>query len=144
MKKVFQIFGLLLAVVLLANCGGKKGPEAIAEKFLNHLNKKEYAEAKKLGTEATIQMISFMEQFPADNEVTEAPKIENMKCEVAEEKATCKYTQNGQEEEVQLVKVNGEWKVDMPKETPDFDDMDLDYEEGLEEVDTMIEPIEAV
>lgn len=124
-----------MALVILANCGGKKGPEGVAEKFLQHLNKKEYAEAKKLGTEATQQMISFLESFPSDEPV-EDMKIEDMKCTEDGATATCAYKENGKEASINLVKEGEVWLVDMPKESPstDMEDMDVEMEEGEEEV----------
>ncbi len=114
MKKLFQTIGLLAVIVLIVNCSGSKRPEAVAEKFLKHMNNKEYAQAKELGTEATIQMLSIMEQFSTDVPVQEV-EIKNMKCDIVEDIANCKYLKNGEEEEdIKLVKVDGNWKVDMP------------------------------
>lgn len=133
MKKVFQVLVAVMAVVILANCGSKKGPESVAEKFLQHLNKKEYAEAKSLGTKATQDMIAFLESFPSDEPV-EAIKIEDMKCTEEGEKATCTYKENGKDATINLVKEGADWKVDMPKEMPE-DTMSFD-EEPIEEVIT--------
>lgn len=140
MKRFFQVLVAVMAVVILANCGGKNGPDAVAEKFLQHLNKKEYAEAKKLGTEATQQMIGFLESFPSDEPVEEL-KIEDMKCTEEADKATCNYKENGKDATINLVKQGDAWLVDMPKEMPE-EDVTLDEEipvdgeviEGEEEV----------
>lgn len=133
MKKVFQILVAVMAIVILANCGGKKGPEAVAEKFLKHMSKKEYAEAKKLGTKATQDMIAFLESFPSD-EPAEEVKIEDMKCTVEGDKATCTYKENGKDATINLVKEGEEWKVDMPKEMPsDSLSMEEPVEESVEE-----------
>jgi len=121
MKKIFQILVAVMAVVILTNCGSKQGPETVAENFLKHLNQKEYAEAKKLGTEATQQMITFLESFPAEDVAVEELTIENMKCTEEGDNATCTYTENGQEANVNLTKVDGKWLVDMPKEMPEED-----------------------
>ncbi len=118
MKRVFQVLVAVLAVVILANCGGKKGPQPVAEKFLGHLNKKEYAEAKKLGTKATQDMIAFLESFPSEEQPKEV-KIEGMKCTEEADKATCTYMEDGKEATINLVKEGEEWKVDMPKEMPE-------------------------
>lgn len=117
MKKLIQILVAVLAVVTLVSCG-KKGPEPVAEKFLEHMNKREFAEAKKLGTEATGQMLDFLASFPAEEPV-EPIVVTDMKCEVVEDKATCTYKANDKEENINLVKVEGAWKVDMPKEMPE-------------------------
>jgi len=101
-------------------------PEKVARKFLIHLNKKEYAEAKKLATEETTQMISFMEQFPSDDEPIRSVNIEYMKCSIDENKATCRYILDDKYDTIILLKQNDEWKVHMPKETPDFDDFEYE------------------
>lgn len=120
MKNMFKLAIIAVIVVAINACGGKKDtPEAVAEKFLNHLNKKEYAEAKKLGTEQTGQMIDMMESFSTIGGATEEKKeskIENLKCDTKEDKSTCTYTADGKEEKIDLVKKDGKWLVDMKKE----------------------------
>jgi predicted small lipoprotein YifL len=133
MKKSIQILFAALAVVALVSCG-KKGPEPIAEKFLQHLNKKEYAEAKKLGTEATGQMLDFLASFPSDGAIEEV-KITDMKCEVVEENATCTYKANDKEDSIKLVMKDGKWFVDMPKEMPE----DMMMEEPVMEEEVVVE-----
>ena len=77
-----------------------------------------------------------MEQFSTDVPVQEV-EIKNMKCDIVEDIANCKYLKNGEEEEdIKLVKVDGNWKVDMPKETPNFDDFDF---EGDDEDEAILE-----
>ena len=61
MKKVTQILAAIIAVVVLTNCGGKQDPNSVAEKFLNHLAKKEFAEAKALSNEATQNLVGIYE-----------------------------------------------------------------------------------
>lgn len=123
MKKLFSLVMVAIVIVAISACGGKKNsPEAVAEKFLNHLNKKEYAECKKMGTDNTKQMIEMMESFAGMNKKEEGKeeakevKIENMKCETTDDKAKCTYTAEGKEETIELVKQDGNWLVDMKKE----------------------------
>jgi predicted small lipoprotein YifL len=139
MKRVFQVLVAVLAVVILANCSGKKGPQPVAEKFLNHLNKKEYAEAKKLGTKATQDMIAFLESFPSDEPVKEV-KIEGMKCTEEADKATCTYTEDGKEATINLLKEGDNWKVDMPKEMPN-DDLTMPEESTISDEVTEEVPV---
>ena len=129
MKNLLKLAALAIIIVAINACGGKtESPEAVAEKFLNHLNKKEYAEAKKLGTEQTAQMIDMMESFSSmgGEEDQKEVKVENMKCDSKEDKSTCTYTSDGKEEKIELVKQDGKWLVDMKKEggneTPPPDD----------------------
>ncbi|MCK9611474.1 MAG: hypothetical protein PHR81_02885 [Bacteroidales bacterium] len=119
MKKVLSLVIAAIVVVAISSCGGKKDtPEAVAEKYLNHLNKKEFAEAKKLATEETGQMLDMMQSFSGvggAQEVKEV-KIENLKCETTEDKSACKYTADGKEETLDLVKKDGKWLVEQKKE----------------------------
>jgi hypothetical protein len=121
MKKLFSLVIVAIVIVAVSACGNKKNtPEAVAEKFLGHLNKKEYAEAKKMGTENTKQMLDMMESFSgaAGAKTTEAKdvKIENLKCDTQAEKSKCTYTAEGKEQTIDLVKQDGNWLVDMKKE----------------------------
>ena len=133
MKKLFQLAAVLLTVVILGSCAGTTSPEKVAEKFVNHLNKREYAEAKALGTESTAQMVSFLEQFPSD-EAVEDIIVEDMNCEITGDTAICTYTANGEKETIELVKKDDKWLVDMKKEMPEGDDFSLDLEN-----DTLVE-----
>ena len=121
MKKLFSLVIVAIVIVAVSACGGKKNtPEAVAEKFLGHLNKKEYAEAKKLGTENTKQMLDMMESFSGMDKDKKAEvkdvKIENLKCETTDDKAKCTYTAEAKEQTIDLVKQDGNWLVDMKKE----------------------------
>lgn len=137
MKKLINSLVAVMMVFIIASCA-KKGPEAVAEKFLDHFNKKEYAEAKKLGTKATQDMISMLEQLgDIETEPAEEVKIEGMKCTVEGEKATCNFTKNGEEDTIMLMKEENIWKVHMPKEMPDSGlDVPVDESEVPTEVIT--------
>ncbi len=115
MKRIVQILVAVMAVVILANCA-KKGPEAVAEKFLKHLNKQEWEECKKLGTEDTKKMISFFETMPAEENEAKDVEIKDMKCTEDGDKATCTYKIDDEDGELVLLKEGGDWKVHMPKE----------------------------
>lgn len=128
MKNLLKLAVVAVIIVAINACGSKTDtPEAVAEKFLTHLNKKEYAEAKKLGTEQTSQWVDMMESFSSiggEQEQKEA-KIENIKCDTKEETSTCTYLSDGKEEKIELVKKDGKWLVDMKKEggeTPPVDE----------------------
>jgi len=115
MKKLWKLAIVLVAVVVVNACGpNKNSPEYVAETFLKHMNKKEYAEAKKLGTEATVQFLEGKEQDTSI--VAKDAKIENMKCVVTGETAICNYKIDGNDETINLVKSEDKWLVDMKKE----------------------------
>jgi len=107
----------------LASCGSGGDPSAVAEKFLTHLNKKEFEEAKAYASEGTVAMLDMMVQLNSMAEgmggAQEEPKeIVMGECTIAEDgtTATCKYTADGAEESIDLIQEGGEWKVNMPKE----------------------------
>lgn len=120
MKKLFSLVMAAIVVIAFASCGDKGNtPEAVATKYLNHLNKKEFDEAKKIATEETGQMLDMMKSFSGVGGATEEVKeikIENLKCETTEEASVCKYTADGKEDVLNLVKKEGKWLVDQKKE----------------------------
>jgi len=129
----------IAAAALLAACGGGASdtPTQVAEKYLTHLKKMEFDDAKKYGTEKTGAMLDLMSGM-----ASMMPKNENtgfkILSEVIEgEKATVTYRGDGAEadEVVTLIKQDGKWLVDMAKEEGAGDagtDMDMDM--GLDTV----------
>jgi len=134
MKKLFNLVVVLLAVLAFNACGDKNAPEAVAEKYLQHIAKKQWEEAKKLGTESTHQMVDMLSSFGDDAEVKELT-VTDMKCEVNDDAASCTFKSNGEEDKLDLVKVDGKWLVDQKKEMPSDDDFNFDFEEEEEVVE---------
>ena len=141
MKKLIKLSLVAVAIITLVSCGGKSStPEAVAEKFLDHLNKQEYAEAKKLGTEATgeyLDMLASLSEMAPEEEV-ETPEITDLTCEENEDKATCTYKTDGQTQTINLVKQDDKWLVNMTKENP-MDDIDMDFDDEIEEIADEVE-----
>ena len=151
MKKVFSVLAAAIIAIAFTSCGGGANTtEKVTEKFLNHMAKQEYAEAKKLATGDALEMIKTIESFASlgDEGETEAevPEIKDMKCETTEEASSCTYTQDGVENKIELQKVEGKWLVSQfPKEgsstdedmDDDMDDMDMDddMDDDMEDVD---------
>jgi len=151
MKNLFKLAVVLVALIVVGACSSSSSdPKDVAEKFLNHLNAKEYDKAKALGTESTVQMIEMMKSFSGMEgvEESEPAKIENLKCEIDADKATCTFTQKGEEDKIDLVKKDGKWLVDMKKENPMGDaveDMGDAIGDALESaVDSVVEAVEEV
>lgn len=136
MKKVFGVLAAALIAIAFTSCGGGADtPEKVAEKFLNHMAKQEYADAKKLATGDALEMIKTIESFATLGDDSEAeadvPKIENMKCETTEDASSCTYTQDGVDQSIELQKVEDKWLVSQfPKEgsSNDSDDVDVDVD----------------
>jgi hypothetical protein len=152
MKKLWNLAIVLVAVVAINACGpNKNSPEYVAETFLKHMNKKEFAEAKKLGTEATVSFLETKEQDTSM--VAKDVKIEDMKCVVTDGTAICNYKVDGKDETINLVKNEDKWLVDMKKEQNMNDMNDMvnsvgeDFEnaitEGTEAVEEATEAAEA-
>ncbi len=119
------------ATALFAACGGGSAtPSDVASKFLTHIDKKEFKEAKDYGTKATGELLDMVASM-ASMMPKEDPKGFTIKEEKIDgDKATVTYRSNGKEadETLNLVKEDGKWLVSMSKE-------DLNKEEGAGEMD---------
>jgi hypothetical protein len=125
MKKNVPNFLLVILVLMstLNACKNLETPDKVASKFLDHISKKEFSEAKKLATSESATMIDMQESFSKMGGVaTKEAKIKNMMCKEEGEKATCDYTKDGEAEKLDLIKKDGKWLVDMKKESPDMDE----------------------
>ncbi|TVR76497.1 MAG: DUF4878 domain-containing protein [Chitinophagaceae bacterium] len=138
MKKLFVF---IFAIGLLSACGGgAKSPEDVAEKFLNHLGKLEFSDAKKYGTKETKELLDLLEGFAGmgGEEAPDTPDVENVNCTESGDTADCTYCcdENGNEASVKMKKVDGKWLVHMSKEEAfgdmggddDWDDWEDDWE----------------
>ena len=118
MKKLFSVLAIL-SLTLFVSCSGGGSPESVAEKFLGHMSKAEYEEAKKYCDESTASMMSDMAAMPSEQkeEVKKMDmKIEVISSDVKDDTAAVKYkmTPKGgtpQEQTMNLKKVDGDWKV---------------------------------
>jgi len=119
MKKLSSVLVALLVAVV--SCGKKQTPEQVAEKFLKHLAKAEFKEAKELATGDAEKLVSTLEAFsqmaPQDKKEQKEVNIKDMKCEVTGDSATCTYKQDDKDGKLFMKKGDGKWKVsNMPKE----------------------------
>lgn len=145
---------MLLAFVsfgFLASCSNDNDPEAVAEKFLNHVNKGEFKEAKEYCDEQTAQLIGMMESMVAgkkDEMKNADAKVEIISSEIKDDKATVKYKTTGgkeaatTEQSLQLVKVDGKWKVTIDKENMNKEGGAKGAETDMEAADTTGMPAE--
>jgi len=114
---------VLLVALTVSSCGNSNDPKAVAKDFLLALASQDFEKAKELGTERTSGMITLIEsmaKMAKENgqklDETKLPEVEIGECEIDGDKAVCYYTSEGKEEKINLVKVEGKWKVDMSKE----------------------------
>jgi hypothetical protein len=127
MKNLLKFMAVAVVIFVLNSCANKNNtPEAIAEKFLNHIFKKEYAQAKKYATEQTQNLLKLLEE--PSNQAPKEVKITDIKCTPTDDKATCSYKRDGIEEKVELVKQDGKWLVEEWSIENDLNDRAMDEE----------------
>lgn len=117
MKKVITI---ILMFGLLMSCGNNSGgPEENAEKFLKAISAADFEEAKTYCTEETKKLVAVIESLAGEMKKGDVEiKIEGLTCEENEDKATCTYCCNdqGENETLNMKKVDGEWLVSISKD----------------------------
>ena len=116
-RKAFTAFFL----TLIFSCTGGDSPKSVAENFLKAMNQYDFETAKKYGTEDTGKLLDMMSGFskmmPDSARIEE--KYEMTGENIEGEKATVTYKIEGRDEngKLELVKVNGKWKVAMSKDS---------------------------
>ena len=135
MKKVIALVAFL-SMTMLVSCSGN-GPEGVAKKFVELTTQGEFGEAKKYCDEKTGQLLGMAESMiPADKKA-EAKKqkvnVEIISSEIKDDTAKVKYratvegdkagSENSGEKTLDLVKVDGKWKVTIDKENGDKEGM---------------------
>jgi ketosteroid isomerase-like protein len=125
MKNLMKIGFVLVFSAFMFSCGGGSSddPQAVAKDFLTALSDEDYEKAKELGTENTVQMLGLIESMagmaPEGEDMdmsTDMDAIEWGETEIDGDKAVVHYTAEGNKEKLDMVKVDGKWKVDMKKE----------------------------
>jgi ketosteroid isomerase-like protein len=122
MKKLMSIGFVLLFSFFMVSCGGSSdNPQDVAKDFMKALADKDYDKAKDLGTENTVMMIGMIESMAGmatEGEEQEMGELVWGDTEIDGDSAICYYTEEGKEgqQQVDLIKVDGDWKVDMKKE----------------------------
>src|SRR6185503_13683982 len=110
-----------LFITILSSCEGGKSPKSVAENFLNAMNKFDFETAKKYGTEDTGKLLDMMSGFTKmmPDSARKEEKYEMLDEKIEGEKATVTYRAEGREdpEKLDLIKVNGKWKVAMSKDS---------------------------
>lgn len=128
MKSKFS-FSVLIALFAVACGAGTPSPSEVAEKFLTHTNKMEFAEAKQYSSKETSEMLDMLANFASQMGEQEAPKPFKITGEnIDGDNATVSYRSEGDEldEKINLIKVDGKWLVNVSKE-------DLDKENAVDE-----------
>lgn len=122
-------------------CGKGNTPKAVADNFLKAWSKADFEEAKKYGTDDSKKLLDMMNSFKTMVEDTSFKR--DMNYEIVREKvegdnATVFYKEEGSnvESHLPLVKVNGEWKVNVSKESINGAEGDGTIDIGATNTDT--------
>jgi len=112
-KSIFKFVGMAMVVAFFCvGCGSPK-PSAVAERFFTALAKGDMETVGKYATTETMQMVATFGS-KLQNAAKMAGKIKSSTETITDDTAEVTlYFENGEEENVDLVKVDGKWKVDM-------------------------------
>lgn len=140
-------FIIVLAILLVAAaCKNQKSddtansPEAVLRLFIDHMNKGDYENAKKISTSP--DYVNLIDQsYELDNSPIAQMEIKDVKCTEMKDSASClcRFVFNGAEEEdyYSLVRRNGQWLVFTDDVGTDSSELQNIQEE--EEYDQIIE-----
>jgi len=119
MKKLLK--GVLVAVIAaalvfgMASCGGGGGPSAAAKGFITAVEKGDAKAMEKYATAETAGLIAAFGE-KAKTSITEKGKVTDTSEEIDGDTAKVTLTfANGETEDLDLVKVDGKWKVTIKK-----------------------------
>ena len=126
-------------IVFLISCGGGDSPKSVAEHFLKALNKMDYETAKKYGTEDTGRLLDMISGFAkmSPDSANEEKSFDIKTEKIDGDKATVTYVQSGEvsEQTLDLIKIDGKWKVAMTKDSMNGED-DGTMDSGATSTDT--------
>ncbi len=120
MKNVFLKAGTAMMITFLVACSGNS-PKGVAENYLKAYSKMDFEGAKKYGTEETVKLLNmytgFAKMIP-DSTKNKVVKIDITSEKVDGDKASVTYKEEGKDgdQTLNLVKVDGKWKVAMSKD----------------------------
>ncbi|MDR1390347.1 MAG: DUF4878 domain-containing protein [Treponema sp.] len=111
-RKIF-IFGLVLAAVLSGCSGAANTPKAAAQKFYNALEKNDAKAMAEVATPETVQLIT-MFGTKIQGMMASYGKTKSITETIDGDTAVVTVTfENGEETNLDLIKVDGKWKVTM-------------------------------
>lgn len=112
MKKQMFLLMAVLSMFLFTACS--PSPTSVAKDFSEAIAKGKYDDAKKYCTEPTGKLLDMASAFGGGTEVKPDFKFESIREEIDGETAKV-FVKKGEdgEEAIDLVKVDGDWKVNM-------------------------------
>lgn len=115
-KKISLSIIASLGLILAAGCGESASPEDVAQGYMEALVAGDLTKANKLSSEKTATMNGLFISLIAQEKEQNPEKFKNLdkveRVEIDGDKARVYFGENGA---VDLVKVDGEWKVDIRK-----------------------------
>ena len=120
--RVVSLFSVLVLFSTLA-CQPPDSPETVVRKWQAAVDNNRFEEAKALSSPRTKDLISWMEalftEMETDSTVTHTD-FSDLKCREEGDRAVCTYSlkESGQSfpDSFVLVRMNGQWLVDLPDE----------------------------
>lgn len=141
MKKIMLVLSVV-GLIGMVSCGsGKEEYEEVAINFMDALSEYDFQKAGEYATEDTKKLLAFMQMMMDENpEAMKKDQPEDVEFVSSEkkgdDKAIVKFKdESGEEQEVTVVKEDGEWKVHMDKEGGMEDGGDMNNEEPVDEPD---------
>ena len=114
MKRAVVLAGIV-CVVLIAGCSRNDSPTSVAYKFYAAIEKNDIKAMGQTATPETVQMITMLGEKAAGM-VTAYGKVKSSTEEINGDTAVVTFTfESGEISELDLVKVDGKWKVAMSK-----------------------------
>lgn len=138
MKKF--IFLLVLSACVIS-CRKSDSPKEVADSFLQAWSKADFEEAKEYGTEESKKLLDMMNSFKTmseDSSFSTEISYDITREKVEGDNATVYYKEEGSkgEQALNLIRVNGEWKVNMSKESINGAEGDGTIDIGATNTDT--------
>ena len=131
----------LSIVIFLFSCSGGDSPKAVAEKYLKAIGSYDFDAAKKYGTEDTGKLLEMMSGFAkmVPDSTKDDIQFTILDERIDGEKAVVIYKEDGEEAEVtlNLLKVEGKWKVNMTKESINEAESGNTIDIGATQTDTL-------
>jgi hypothetical protein len=137
MKRIDIFWLVVLFGTVLHSCKSEEDPETVTRKFANHFAAAEYQQATQYGTESTIQLLEMMESLasvgfylPEEEDIVTITE-DDITCQINGESAICSYLEYGEQIDLNLVKREGKWLIDIALD--DFTEDESWYEDAEED-----------
>lgn len=111
---------LIVSLFFIGACNSGPKPEEVATIFLDSMNQQDFETARKHCTERTMKLVDFLSGIAEmakqeGSAFADADPVTNVKCTIADDKATCTFCciDDQGESDIELMKVEGAWKVDI-------------------------------